>query len=241
VLSTLKDFLLNVWRFLAYFVMDLILHVVYRAGSIGSENIPKSGGVFIASNHLSGMDIPIIPYFAVSRLSSRKFYSPGKEELFRFLPASLLFGSLRAFPIKRKSRDVAGMQRIIDLVKDNIVVIYPEGTRSRDGILKPGQPGMGRLIYESKVSVVPTLVINTNMLFKGKLPNFSQRMYVVFGKPLNLEPYFSREGTKDNFRQIVKYLMDEIAKLKEEYRHLDSMPVISVEKPDCEEQRNSDA
>ena len=202
--------------------MDIILHLVYRARSIGAENIPKEGGLFIASNHLSGMDIPIIPYFAISRFSSRKFYSPGKEELFKFLPAALLFKSLRAFPIKRKSRDVAGMHKIIDLVKNNMVVIYPEGTRSRDGNLKPGQPGMGRLIYEAKVNVVPTLVINTNRLFRGRLPNFSQKMYVVFGKPLNLEPYFQQEGTKDNFRQIVKYLMDEIAKLKEEHRELET-------------------
>lgn len=209
-----------------YFVFDLVFHLVYKSRSFGAENVPKKGGLFLASNHASIMDVMIIPYFGLSRFSWRRFRNPGKEELFRNRLASLIIKSTGAFPVKRRSRDVAAMKKIIDIAKKDVIVIFPEGTRSKDGQLQPGTPGIGRLIHEAKVPVVPTYIINSrHAWYKGKLmPNFFQELYVVFGKPLELDRYFEQEGSKAIYREIVKNLMDEIAKLKEEHKELEKPP-----------------
>ena len=206
-----------------YFVFDLVFHLVYRTRGIGAENVPKKGGLFLASNHTSVMDVIIIPYLGLGRFSWRRFRNPAKEELFKNPIFSLIIRSTGAFPVKRRSRDVSGMKKIIDIAKNDVIVIFPEGTRNKGNELLPGSPGVGRLIHEAKVPVVPTYIINARHAWhKGKLlPNFFQKMYVVFGKPLELDSYFQQEGSKAIYREIVKNLMEEIAKLKEEHKELE--------------------
>jgi 1-acyl-sn-glycerol-3-phosphate acyltransferase len=209
-----------------YFVMDAVFHLVYKTRAFGAENVPKKGGLFLASNHTSMMDTMIIPYFSLNRFSWRRFRNPGKEELFSNPFKSLIVKSTGAFPVKRRSRDVSAMKKIINIVQKDVIVIFPEGTRNKGSDLLPGSPGIGRLIHEAKVPVIPTYVINTrHAWYSGNLlPNFFQKMYVAFGKPLELERYFKQEGSKAIYREIVKYLMDEIAKLQEEHKDIEKPP-----------------
>ncbi|GMT41988.1 MAG: 1-acyl-sn-glycerol-3-phosphate acyltransferase [bacterium] len=221
----MKDFLQNVFRFLLCFPADVLYRVFYRSRCIGFENIPKSGGVIIASNHVSNMETILIPYMCIERFSSRRFWSPGKVELFRFAPLRRLLFMCRSFPIKRK-RDYAAMNKISKLASSDVVMLFPEGTRSKDGRLQKGRPGVGKIIYDSKAAVIPTAVFNTQYCMPAHAwsPNILLPLAVVFGKPLDLRRCFGMPAGREAYEAIVNELMNAIADIQKEYAHLDSPP-----------------
>ncbi|MDH5543494.1 MAG: 1-acyl-sn-glycerol-3-phosphate acyltransferase [Nitrospinota bacterium] len=217
-------FLQNLFRFIVFFFVDFFYRLVFRSYVIGTENIPRNGGALIAPNHISGWDVFIVPYFALNRFSSRQMWAPAKEELFSFPPMGWVLHILRAFPVRRKKSDYASRDRTAEITRDHLVMIFPEGTRSKNGKLGRGRPGVGKIIWDSRVPVIPTLVINTNYCVIPGLfmLNFFQKLYVVYGKPLDFSRFWGREDTKETSQEVADYLMKEIARMKEEYKHLDS-------------------
>ncbi|MFQ5432554.1 MAG: lysophospholipid acyltransferase family protein [Nitrospinota bacterium] len=220
------DLALNVLRCLAAFAGDIFFNVIYRAKAIGRENIPKSGGVLIASNHVAAMETQMVPYLTVDRFSSRRYWFPGKAELFKFPPAAWLFKSLRVIPVRRGGFDHAVMKRIAELANNDVVIIYPEGTRSKDGRLHEGRAAVGKIIYDSRTTVVPVAVFNTRycMTPGAWFPNLFLPLWAVYGKPLDLRKYFDRPYDKKLAKEIVAEVMAAIANLQKEYAYLDKPP-----------------
>jgi len=220
------DLAANVFRCLVAFAEDIVFLVFYRAKAIGRENIPKSGGVLIASNHVSAMETQMLPYLTVDRFSSRKYWFPGKAELFKFPPAAWLFKSLRVIPVRRGGYDHSVMKRITELAKNDVVVLYPEGTRSIDGRLREGRAAVGKIIYDSKTTVVPVAVFNTRYCLNpgSWFPNLFLPLRVVYGKPLDLRKYFDQEYDKKLAKEIVAEVMGAIANIQKEYADLDKPP-----------------
>ncbi len=235
----MRVFLINVFRFFTFFGIDFFYRIVTRSRAIGAENIPKTGGVLLAPNHLSAWDVFLVPYFAISRFSSRQVWLPAKIELFEFPPMALLLTLLRVFPVKRGKKDTAAIQKMIARLKEHIVIIYPEGTRSKTGKLGRGKVGIGKIILEARPAVVPTLVINTNYCFPpgAWLPNLFQKLYVVYGKPLQLDEYYAMENSRQAARAITDRLMEAIAELKEEYRHLEDAPAWAKKKVEASQRK----
>jgi len=226
MLKKLVVFLQNLFRFFVFFPVDFFYRVVFRSYAIGLENIPKEGGAMIAPNHISGWDVFLPPYFALNRFSSRQMWAPGKEELFHFPPMAWVLTFLRAFPVRRRQHDYAARDKTAEIVKNHLVMLFPEGTRSRDGKFGVGRSGTGKIIYDAKVPVIPTLIVNTNYCVIPGLfmLNFFQKLYIVYGKPLDMDKYYAMEDTKETAQLIADHLMAEIAKMKEDYKHLDQTP-----------------
>ncbi len=222
----MRDFLLNAWRCFTAFLSDVFWRVLFTPRGIGLENIPKTGGVIIACNHLSHFDPMFVGYYVLNsfgRFSSRQIWNPAKEELFNVPVVGLLIRSYRAFPVKRGKADVQSLERITSLAKRHVVIIYPEGTRSPDGKLRPGKIGVGKIIHDSRAQVVPAALFNTQYcLPKGaKRPRFFLPLSVVFGKPLDLSRYMDAPDAKETSQAVVDEVMGAIAKLQKEYAHLD--------------------
>ncbi len=220
------DLLKNLWRGLCMYGADLYWNVLYRARAIGVENVPKEGGVLICANHISNAETMLIPYFVIDafgRFSKRRFWSPGKEELFKLGPFSWLLRSWRAFPVKRNARDFTAMNRIAELSKTDAVMIYPEGTRSKTGELGRGKPGVGKIIHDSRTTVVPCAVFNTRYcLPRGSvIPRIRLPLYVVYGKPLDLSRFYAMPPSKETSTLIVNEVMAAIKALLEEHEALD--------------------
>ncbi len=236
------DLAANVFRCLVAFVEDIFFRGFYRSKAIGRENIPKSGGVLIASNHVSAMETQMLPYLTVDRFSSRRYWFPGKAELFKFPPAAWLFKSLRVIPVRRGGFDLAVMKKITELAKKDVVVLYPEGTRSKDGRLREGRAAVGKIIYDSKTTVVPVAVFNTRYcLGPGSLfPNLFLPLWAVYGKPLDLRKYFEKPYDKKLAKEIVAEVMGAIANLQKEYAYLDSPPK-SFPKEKTDDQSGADS
>src|SRR3954447_7660875 len=140
-------------------------HVWFRLGRIGREHIPASGPAIIASNHRSFLDP-----FVIAVMARRPIYFVAKKELFLFHPVvSWFLSSLGAFPIDRGGSDRESMAtaRAI-LERGEIVLMFPEGTRTRPGALGRPKRGVGRLALETAAPVVPVAVIGTEAVRRGR-------------------------------------------------------------------------
>lgn len=152
----------------------------------GLENIPRSGRVLIACNHLHWMDTLVVP-LVVQRLRYPRFL--GKEELFRTRPGAWLMRELGIIRLDRRRGDVSALKQAIEVLEDEgCLVLFPEGTRSRTGEpLKP-KPGVGFLAQKTGAPVVPVRVRNTD-----RFPS-PVRMRLTFGAPLRYGGDASRES-----------------------------------------------
>lgn len=178
----------------------------------GADNIPEHGGVLLTANHISAYETIFLPWAVVRRFPMRMLWAPAKEELFHNPFQRWLYGSWGAFPVKR-GRDVRAGKVLNDLLSDQRVMLYPEGTRHKDGRLGKGNRGVGKLIYDVRPAVVPTALIGLN---RWKFPGFGQKGMVVFGKPLDFSDLFQREDCKETHQLIVDRVMDAIESLLRE-------------------------
>jgi 1-acyl-sn-glycerol-3-phosphate acyltransferase len=139
-------------------------------------------------------------------------WAPAKEELFAKPFTRWLYSSWGAFPVRR-GRDVRAGKAINELLADQRVMLFPEGTRHRDGRLGKGNRGVGKIIYDVRPAVVPTALIGLN---HWKFPGFRQNGKVVFGETVDFSDLFLLEDCKETHQLIVDRVMDAIEFLLKE-------------------------
>ncbi|TBR24830.1 1-acyl-sn-glycerol-3-phosphate acyltransferase [bacterium] len=148
----------------------------------GLEHLPPSGPVIVAGNHVSLIEGPLVGY-AVGRVRQPSFMI--KEELFRFPPLGWTLRELGGIPLDRGGRgDVKALRRALNvLAGGGCMVVFPEGTRSKDGQpLKP-KAGVGLLARQSGAPVVPVRARNTLSALSGERP-----YRLTFGAPVPAPP-----------------------------------------------------
>jgi 1-acyl-sn-glycerol-3-phosphate acyltransferase len=137
-------------------------HIVARVGttlmfdlkSYGIHHVPRTGGVLLVCNHQTYLD----PVIAGVHLR-RPIGFIAKSELFEKPKFNWLIRSLNAFPVRRGEGDVGAMKEAIRRLKEgNILTMFPEGTRSKDGRIGLIQPGIALLIRKAQVPVVPVVL-----------------------------------------------------------------------------------
>jgi glycerol-3-phosphate dehydrogenase (NAD(P)+) len=164
---------------LARSVLQPFFIVYFRMRRIGREHIPASGPLIIAANHRSFMDP-----FVIGMMLRRPTYFVAKTELFRNPFIAWLLSSLGAFPVERGHGDRDAMitaRAILD--RGDVVVIFPEGTRTRPGALGAPKRGVGRLALETGAPVVPIALIGTEAVRRGWRIR-PHRVSIRAGRPL---------------------------------------------------------
>lgn len=117
----------------------------------GRENQPLTGGALILSNHQSHLD-PVL----VGMVFDRRMNYLARETLFRFAPLRWLILSLDSIPIDRDGLGISGLKETLRRVKQQeMVLIFPEGTRTPDGEVAPLKPGFAALAKRVRVPLVP--------------------------------------------------------------------------------------
>jgi 1-acyl-sn-glycerol-3-phosphate acyltransferase len=197
------------WVTFSAYVIGFYASVLNRFRVKGADNIPPLGGALIASNHTSAFETIFLPWAVVRKYPMQMLWAPAKEELFRSRFQGWLYASWGAFPVKR-GRDVRAAGVIYDLLRDQRVMLYPEGTRHKDGMLGKGNRGVGKIIYETRVTVIPTALVGLN---RWKFPGIGQDATVVFGEPPDFSDLFQLQDCKETHQMIVDRVMTAIADL----------------------------
>lgn len=180
------------------FIGTIIFKVCFHFKVIGIENIPIKGPVVIASNHASLLDPPIIGIAA-----NRPVHFMAKQELFKNPILSYIFKQLGSFPVKRGTADRVAIKNGIDILKKNeVLAIFPEGTRNKTAEVRKPAPGALMMASAAKAVIVPVAVVGTQKIA------FLTTFKVVFGKPIYLDK--TKKYKKDDLNELSKELMKRI-------------------------------
>ncbi|SES33893.1 1-acyl-sn-glycerol-3-phosphate acyltransferase [Psychrobacillus sp. OK032] len=184
-------------------VVFSVLNPLYRFEVIGADKFPKEGGILLCSNHIAALDPPVVGINA-----PRPVNFMAKEELFRMPILKSILPGVRAFPVKRGMSDRDALRQAIKLLKDGEVVgLFPEGTRSKDGQLGKGFSGAGFFALRGDANVVPCAIIGPYKRFK--------RLKIVYGDAIDIQPYRERKASAE---EVTEVIMAHIAELLEQYK-----------------------
>lgn len=174
-------------------IVRFALSIAFNLHYEGRENIPKGTAVIYASNHRTNADPPL-----VGCATSGKHAFMAKEELFK----NKLFGGLirwlGAFPVSRGKGDTGVIDTAVNALNEGrSLMIFPEGTRSKDGKVHKGHSGVALIAGRSGNLIIPVGVV-----FGEKL-KFRTKVTVRYGKPINPADY-CEICDEPNPRQIVR-------------------------------------
>jgi 1-acyl-sn-glycerol-3-phosphate acyltransferase len=178
--------------------------------SVGSENIPKTGGVIFAPIHLSHTDPP-----AVACGCSRRLRFMSKAEMFESKFMGWLIGSLGAFRVNRGEGDTESVRIAIELLNSGeAVLIFPEGTRGDGKEMLPISRGVCLLAKKTNAQIIPVGLIGTNVrLAKGSSKLHRSVVTVVYGKPFTYSDVCHDSNEKKNRETFAKVLSEKIVEL----------------------------
>ncbi|AZZ48596.1 1-acyl-sn-glycerol-3-phosphate acyltransferase [Rathayibacter rathayi NCPPB 2980 = VKM Ac-1601] len=203
--------------FMKHIVAGPLLKTIFRPWVVGADRIPPSGGVILASNHLSFIDSVILPLVIERNMVflAKSDYFTGKG--LKGWATKRFFTATGMLPIDRsggKASEASLNTGLRVLAGGHALGIYPEGTRSPDGRMYRGRTGVARMVLEGRVPVIPVAMIDTARIMPiGKrLPKLG-RIGIVFGEPLDFSRFEGMEGDRFILRSITDEIMYELLAL----------------------------
>jgi 1-acyl-sn-glycerol-3-phosphate acyltransferase len=179
--------------------------------------VPKEGPVILASNHASFIDPPLI-----GSGFNRAVNYLARNTLFDVPVLASLLRSWKVVPVDREGGGGAGLKAILDrLLEGGIILLFPEGTRSADGKLRPAKSGIGLTVIKSSAPVVPVRVLGTFEAY-GRHMKFPRprRVAVKYGHPLDFKALreeakvCAKPRLKEIYQQVADEVMAEIRNLE---------------------------
>lgn len=195
-----------------------VVRLLWRPKVLGRDNVPRRGPAILAGNHLAVIDSVILP-----SVLSRNVYFMAKDQYFigtgprGALIRNIMYG-LNQIPVDRSGgrKSLMALDSALPVLRDgNLLGIYPEGTRSPDGRLYRGRPGVARLALDAPAPIIPIGLIGTDKIqpIGTRIPRVGHTVEVRIGEPLDLEPWRGGEVDSRGLREITRMLMAAIAAL----------------------------
>lgn len=184
----------------------------------GLENLPKDKPLIIAPNHSSYMEHLMICCIVIPYIN-KKLHFIAKKEHFQGISQKswhkIWARYVGYIPIDRSKGGEKALKKAVSYLKrGEMIVVYPEGTRTLTGKIQKGKTGVARLALRAKIPVVPLGIRGTfEILPKGKIIPKLGKAAFKFGKPMHFSKYYNKPVTKNMLRAITNSIMREIAKL----------------------------
>lgn len=192
------------YKVLRFFVRP-ILAVLFPTKVIGKENFPTGRAVVIC-NHYSSADSLVLG----AKLFKNSVNCVAKKEAFENKLVGKIFEKIGAISIDRDAPGLVAHKRIMNVLKnDDILLIFPEGTRNKEGtsIMAPIKHGAGLYAVKGKADITPMLYHHKHKMF--------HRNYIIVGKPISLEPYYDRNNSEIK-EEITNLITAKLADLRVE-------------------------
>jgi len=204
---------LGFWRRFAVSVVKPPLLVLTRRTWAGAEHIPPQGGVILVANHISQADPLAIAHFVYDARRWPSFLA--KDSLFTIPVLGWLLNAVGQIPVKRGSADAAkALDAAVDwLRRDQSLIIYPEGTTTREPDLWPmrGKTGIARLWLATGVPVIPIVTWGPQRLYDPRTNKLRLRfrtpVTVVAGPPLDLSRFTGVQPDARTLGEITEHVM----------------------------------
>jgi 1-acyl-sn-glycerol-3-phosphate acyltransferase len=204
------------WKHLIYYSLRIfvvpMLRIVLRMRIYGLKNVPRTGGALLVSNHVHNAD----PVLIVSGCS-RPVHFMAKAEVWDVPGARWVADQTGAFPVHRGTPDRTALRRADEVIKEGLLVgVFPEGTRSVDGLTTPFR-GVSIIATHSGAPVIPVAITGTSDLpWNGSKQQKRKRLWpkvtLVFGEPFHLATH-KPDGSRWSMQEHADAMMVEIAKV----------------------------
>lgn len=179
-----------------------LLHTLWRMRVTGAENVPSSGPLIVACNHVSYLDPP-----ALGTACPRQLRYMAKAELFTIPVLGPMIASFGAYPVDRKGGAAAAIKRSVEVLRQGGAIgIFPEGTRNLSGQIEAHR-GVALLASLGNAPVIPACVTGSRNALR------LAPIKVAFGKPLVFPA--GRRATRDDLAKFTVHVMNEIDTLAE--------------------------
>lgn len=189
------------WR-LAF---NVIFKRFYHVHIYGLENVPETGAVIVAPNHVSNFDPPLI-----GCALPRHINFMAKEELFHNFFMRHLITWLGAFPVRRNAVDKIAIRKAMDILKNGLVLgIFPEGRRNPYHEMGEFHDGVASLALRMGVPVIPTAIIGSEEMIRGKIA-------ITFAPPVVVE---KQKATSGNIAVVNAKIREAIETMKTAYEN----------------------
>jgi len=198
-------------------VFWIYLFVLNRTRIIGRQNVGEAKNTLLLSNHQSMIDSFLVgmgAYFPQALWKPHLIpWNPAAEENFFKTPLLAWFAdNWKCIPVRRGRRDFHAVHRMSQVLPEGTMVLFPEGTRSRDGSVRPGRPGVGLVTLATRPRVIPVAIEGMNRALPiGKVvPRIFQRISVSYGPPLDCSEFYGMPRTRETTQLLVDKAIDAI-------------------------------
>lgn len=182
-----------------------------------AERVPQKGPAILAANHASFLDPPL-----VGSGVKRDINYLARKSLFKLPLLGWILRTVNAVPVDRDGGGAAGLKAIMDrLHAGGAIILFPEGTRTRDGKFQPARSGIGLAVIKSEAPVIPVRVFGTYEAW-GRHIRFPRPhgVRVKYGEPMRFEELraeakiCTKQRLKEIYQQVADEIMAAIAKLE---------------------------
>jgi len=198
----------------------IFFHVFNRTTVIGKKNIPKRPNTLLLSNHQSMIDsflVGLCAFYPASIFypSMIPWNPAAAENFFRTPFLSWLAYNWKCIPIKSGRKDVGSIRKMSLALQTSPLILFPEGTRSRDGSIGKARSGAGLVALETHATIVPVYIAGMNKVLPigSIIPRPFKRIFVYYGVPIDINEFFNQKRTKDVAQAIMDKVMDSIKSL----------------------------
>lgn len=194
-----------------YNLAKLLARVCFGMRVVHPERMVEQGPLILAVNHSSFFDPPL-----AGICSRRGVYFLARKTLLKWPFFGPLFPAMNVIPVERDGNDMSALREVIKKIKEgNGVVLFPEGTRSKDGNIQPARAGIGLVIAKTGAPVLPMRIFGAYDAFpkNAKGLHFPQ-ITVVIGEPLRFAPEEIASATRETYQTLSDRVMAAIAGLR---------------------------